>query len=305
MFLALGGGECLATVFALRKRYLIAGQPVPCLEVFDWHCLPELKGTGVGIRVMRAMMRRPERVIAVGGTEDVLSALPVMGWQQFAVARAFELPTSGEFLSTGLQRRTDIPASAARLPLDLLARAWFTPRKRHASGTGRAVPISIVDSETDKLYAGDSGYDVVQQPQPEVLRWLSCGYPGNGSFRFLAFTVADRLRGWALTRVYDTEYGPEGAILELFAPQPDLDLYTWIVSEAACSLSGSAPRVIRGRATCPVLQAAFRANRFRETPVDIPVNTWPKALPEMKRVHLTLNHTDEPLRPYTQAEWLL
>src|ERR1700694_2669644 len=63
MLLALTDEECLGMVFGLRKTYVIAGERTTCLEVFDWHRLPGLKGAGVGNRVMRTMMDGDERLI--------------------------------------------------------------------------------------------------------------------------------------------------------------------------------------------------------------------------------------------------
>jgi hypothetical protein len=97
--------------------------------------------------------------------------------------------------------------------------------------------------------------------------------------------------------VYETEEGREAAIVEVFAVAPDVPLYAWMVSEAAADLAGSRPRVIRARATCAILQAAYRANRFRPGS-QVPVHTFPKMLEKDRRLHLTLNHSDAPFRPY-------
>src|SRR5438477_6189454 len=56
LFLALREEACVGMLFALRKRYRIGGREARCLEVFDWHSLPEVRGSGVGVRLMRAMM---------------------------------------------------------------------------------------------------------------------------------------------------------------------------------------------------------------------------------------------------------
>lgn len=299
MFLALRGNECLGTLFALRKRYLVAGRETPCLEVFDWHSLPEQRGTGVGVRLMRAMMRQPERVISVGGTPIVHSALPAMGWQRLPSARMFELKTSTDALADALRRRISLPSSTTRVPLGLLARTWFRPRRRKPPSRGLALAVAMVGDEVGQLYEGNTGYGLLQVPDRDVVRWFTSGYPGSGSFGFLYFVIDGHLRGWSMTRVYETQRGREASILELFAPSPDTALYTWMVSEAASSILGFDPRVIRALASCPILQAALRRNRFVETSEDTPVMTWPTGLTDrLGPVHVTLNHSDEPLRPY-------
>jgi hypothetical protein len=285
-------------VHALRKPYLIAGQLVHCLEGFDWHCLPGLRGSGIGIWVLRAMMRQGERLMTLGGSPDVLSALPALGWQNIGTTRRFELPISGGSLQAGLRRRLHVALPGERHFLGVVA-SWYRPRRRRV--LGEVVPVSIPSSELDPLYSGETGYDFVQVPEPSVLRWMTAGYPGNGSFQFLYFTVGRGLRAWALTRVYETAEGREAAILDVFGATPDVELYTWIVSEAATWLAARRPRLIHARASCPILQNALLANHFKKGGED-PVHTWPKGLPDNLRLHITMNHGDEPVRPYPVLE---
>jgi hypothetical protein len=295
MFIARTDDECLGMVYAFKKSYVIGGHPTNCLEIFDWHSLPGLSGSGIGIRVMRAMTRLNERLLGIGGTPEATKALPAMGWQTLTPAVAFELPLRGEFLVNGLRKRIPVHIPGERLALDALVSTWFNPRRR--ASEGRVVPVATLGPEVDSLYEGGSGYDLIQTPQRPWLAWLTSAYPGTGSFRFWYFVVKDRLRGWGLTRVYDTAHGREAAIVDLYAPGPDVATYTWMVSELAASLVSERPMVIRARATCPVLQAALRSNRFRSGDT-VPVFTWPKLTADISRSHITLNHTDACLRPY-------
>ena len=295
--LALTDRECVGMIAAFRKSYRIGGETVRCLETFDWHALPGLKGSGVGLRVMRAMMRAGERIIAIGGTRDVLRTLSAMRWQTVTTAATYELPLTASALVEGLRRRVSRAIPGERVVLDAVTR-WFRPRRRNV--LGETIPVAMLGEEALRLYRDERSYDAVQVPDRSYLRWLSAGYAGTGSFAFLYFSVRGRLRGWAATRTYDTVAGREAAILDVFAPSPDEGLYTWMVSEAACWLEAGRPRLIRARASCPALQAALRANRFRPG-LAVPVHTWPANLASGLRWHITLNHTDEPLRPYREA----
>jgi hypothetical protein len=299
LYLALTSDECLGMVSALRKPYLLAGQRVTCLEIFDWHSLPGLRGSGVGIRVMRAMMREGERLIGLGGTADVLKALPAMGWQTIDSAVPFELPMSGGYLDDAQRQRVRFRIPGQQLALNAAVATWFHPRRRDVQGD--AILTGTLGNEVQQLYSGDTGYDFVQVPDRGVLHWVTSSYPGTGGFAFWYFTVGNSVRGWVVTRVYEAEGGTEAAIVDVFAPVPDLRLYTWMVSEATTSLVSARPRVIRARATCPILKAALRRNRFRPgTPV--PVFTWPKMPSPAVRAHMTLNHCDACLRPYPTPE---
>ena len=301
MFLAVRDGECLGMVFALLKQYRIGGKPTPCLEVFDWHSLPGLRGSGIGLRLMRAMMRQREPVVSVGGTADVMAALPLMGWEEIGVARRYQLPVSADLLADRLQRRTGLPAAVLRPGLGALAGAYYLPRRRQVPATGRVSTADVPGEEIRRLYEGDTGYGVVQEPDSNVLRWVTDG-AWSGRYEFLTFHLEGRLRGWAMTRTYLTEQGPDAAIVELFAPRPDVALYTWMVSEAALSLMAGRPRRLQARASCPLLQAALLANRFRTVTPEDPVHVWPKGAGRRAApLHVTFDHSDGPFTPYGTA----
>jgi len=303
MFLALQNDDCLGMLFALRKQYRVGGRPTACLEVFDWHCLPGLRGSGIGIRLMRAMMRQPEPVISVGGTADVLAMLPLMKWEAIGVARRYELPVSGDVLADRLQRRVGLPSALSRVALGVMSVGYYAPRRRRIPGTGRVVWIEAPGDEIGQLYRDETGYGFVQEPGSEVLRWMTDG-SWSGTYRFLTFLLEGRLRGWAMTRTHATEQGLEASIVEIFAPRPDVALYTWMVSEAATSLMADRPLWLHARASCPLLQSALLANRFRATASDSPIHVWPKGVGDRAAsLHITLNHSDAPLLPYASGKW--
>jgi hypothetical protein len=298
MFLAVQDDRCLGMLFALRKPYRIAGRPLDCLEVFDWHCLPGEKGTGIGIRLMRAMMRQPEPVLSVGGTADVHATLPKMGWEHIGAAPHFELVISPDALAARLRHRAGLHPALTQGALQLLSAGYFTPHRRCVPSTGLVSGVAVLPAGVRELYRDAGGYGFVQQPQPDVQRWIMDS-SWSGHFGYLVFALAGRVRGWAMTRTFATKSGPEAAIVEIFAPRPDVALYTWMVSEAATALLVARPRRIHSRASCPVLQAALRANHFRVLPPDPPVHLWPRgAWDHAGPLHITLGHSDAPLLPY-------
>src|SRR5262245_44721521 len=54
-FVAVNERECLASISAFRVPYTFGEKTQECLEPFDWFCAPELRWTGLGIRVLRAL----------------------------------------------------------------------------------------------------------------------------------------------------------------------------------------------------------------------------------------------------------
>jgi hypothetical protein len=301
MVLAMQADVCVGMIFALQKRYLIEGAPVSCLEVFDWHVVPWFKGSGAGLRLMRAMMRMPERLLSIGGTADVHSTLPAMGWQKVASAKVYELRLSGKALAEAVQRRTRLPRILTERPLDFASRLLLRPQTRNAPPLAAVVEKPAPDTDVLQLYEQPTGYDVLQVPDLAVCAWLAANPASACIYKALHFVIDGRLRGWAWTRVYAGQSEPEAAILEIFAPQPTVELYTWMVSVAAASVLPCSPGIIRARASCPMLQAALDANRFRVSQVETPVYTWPGKFTAGASVHITMNHSDEPLRPYRRG----
>ncbi|MCC6348179.1 MAG: hypothetical protein IT347_01135 [Candidatus Eisenbacteria bacterium] len=301
MFLALRGEECVGTLFALRKTWRLRGARVPCLEVFDWHALAEVRGAGAGIRLMRAMMRSPERIFSIGGTADVHSTLPLMRWTPLSTALAFELPLSASLLGDRLHRSRGVPRAAARALFVPLVGPMFAPRPIAPPGRGEVVESDSLPPEVASLYEGDTGYDLVQQPDPEVLGWLTASR-WSGRWRFLRFHLDGRLRGWAMTRLYAGKTGLQGSLVEVFAPRPEAGLYAWMVAEACRLLAAARPSRILARATCPVLRAALARNRFRRSGVDAPVYSWPAFSGDVpSSPHVTYLHSDAPIQPYDHA----
>lgn len=301
MFVAMRGEECIGTLFALRKTWRVGGELAPCLEVFDWHSVAEVRGSGAGIRLMRAMMRQPERIFSIGGTADVHSTLPLMGWQPIGSSLAYELPLSPALIADRLHRAGRVPrllARAALAPLAPLAGPLLGPRRLPAPGRATVTESDTLPPGVESLYEGDTGCGMVQQPDPAVVRWLTASR-WSGRWRFLAFAVDGRLRGWAMTRLYRGKTGLQGSLLEVFAPRADAALYAWMVSEACLSLAAARPSRILARASCPALREALARNRFRRAGVDAPLHTWPRFAGDVPaNGHFTYFHSDAPIQPF-------
>jgi hypothetical protein len=296
MFIALRGEECVGMLSALRKVYRLHGEVVPCLETFDWHALAEVRSTGVGIRLMRAMMRQPERIVAVGGTSDVHAALPLLGWQDIGVAQAYELLVGIDLIAERLERTRKVPQGLTRALLAPVPRTVFGPRRAAPPAGGEMRLAERPGDAVSALYAEPTGRDLVQQPDQQVLDWMLASR-WSGKCQCLHFLIDGRLRGWAMTRVHVGNHGLQGTILDMFAPEPAL--YRWMVSEAAVSLLAARPRSIVARASDPALQRALAATGFRHAGVDAPARTWPKFGAELPRnPHFSFMHSDAPLIPY-------
>ena len=292
--LALEDGECLAMVWAFVQSYQVGPRRLNGLETFDWFCLPELQGSGLGVRVMQAMMNRPEFIIAAGGTADTLKLLPRLKWRTHGELVKFTLPLEGAALSMNFKRRFGLPTSVGKAIFKVSMKPWFHARPKLAIEGSDVRVGSDVEPEILQLYASDTGDASVRVPNPRFVSWLRSGFPNRVQFLPLYFRIRDALRGWSLTCIYRTSLGWEADIFELFAPQVSEDVYTWMVAETVSAISAYRPDRVHAGASVPSLQQALHRNRFIRRRA-VPIQAWWTGPADLLRpIHLT-NDTGDAL----------
>lgn len=303
-FLAMRDGECLAMESAFRHPYRVGDDIVEFLEVFDWFCLPELRNSGLGVRIMQRYMQEPNPLLLVGGTADTQGLLPRLKWQVVGRVSRWMLPIGLEPMAARLERRTRLPRGVTRAAAPLARRvAGWRPRRRFAPPGGRVVPVSLPGEELFRLQRGPSGYRTVPLWTPELLRWLLAGFAGIGRHLPFYFVQNGTLRAFALLRIHPTEEGCEAEIVDLFAPNPDADLYAWMLSELVVVSDGFGAASVSAATTCPAVQAALRRLRFLELPSS-PIQVWfpgHEGLPEP--MLFGENTGDVPFLPIPERWW--
>ena len=111
---ALRGTCCVATLWAVKRDYVVGGQRTTLLEPFDWYVRPELIDSGTGVRVMRSLMTHPEPMIIVGGTDYTRRFLPRLGWRVSGVTRSYVLPLSSRALTPRIEQGVRLPRFALK-----------------------------------------------------------------------------------------------------------------------------------------------------------------------------------------------
>jgi hypothetical protein len=276
-WLAVRDGEVLATECAIQRPYRIGDERIDLLEVFDWYVLPELRNSGLGVRVQQRLMKE-SACLLVGGSADTQALLPRLKFQVVAQAGRFVLPLAGERLAAALERRMPaLRGPLARLAARAaLARPGQRPRPRRVPAGGRAIAVAAVGDEVQALYRGPLDYAAVPLWPAALLRWMLGGHASLGHFLPLYFAKDDALLGWALARIYVSDPlhgGCDAELVECFAPRPDVDTYTWMVSEIATRVAGFRPGLLGACTSCPLLAEALRRNAFVHN-TDNPVQLW-------------------------------
>jgi len=264
--LALRGGDCVAAIFALTRRYRMAARHVDCLESFDWYCLPELRGLAVGVRVMRHLMSLGPPIVAMGGSQHTLALLPRLGFTTVVVGRQYVLPLAGALFR---ERRGAFAAAM----FDVLGRRWYAPR-RHAGPDGlTCIPTSGLDDSLLDVYREPNGLNLIALPEPSTLRWLVGGFAGVGSYPSFTFVADGQRRGWAFCRIFQSGGRRVGEILDLYLADGTEAHYTWAIAELSVTLAGYGVDLIRASAKAPQVISALARNRFR-VENDLPVMVW-------------------------------
>jgi hypothetical protein len=302
-YLAMRGGECLATLWAFRRPYRLGSQIVHFLEVFDWYSRPELRRAGLGVRALQAAMQEPDPCILVGGTDDTRTLLPRLRWQRVDTAVRFLLPIGAGHAARALRGRARVPEALGRLGFRAIGGPWLRPRVRARPPGGRAIAVASVGPEVQALYEGPLGYGTVPLwPEPH-LRWLLAGFPAAGHFVPLYFARDEDLLGWALGRVYPVREGCDAELVEVFAREPDPELYTWMVSETCVRMAGFAPSRISASTSCIALAQGLRRNRFLRA-TETPIHAWVPSGGELPAPRLLgSNANDNPLLPFAERWW--
>jgi GNAT superfamily N-acetyltransferase len=291
-FLAVEDGTAVAMLGEFSKTYRYGSQDFPCLELIDWFLRPSRRGSGIGSKLIQHTMRMPETRIAIGGTAISRKLFRTNHFKEQQATR-FVLPL-GSCVGEGyLSRRFIAPRLLAR-GLGTVASLYFRPRNVKPPRNWSVIPVATIGNEVRDLYLSPN--QLVQVPDVGFIRWLTTGFPTVGHFTTLYFLEGGKLRGWSLSRVFDSENGRTAMILEISGLTLNTEIYSWMISQTVQAVSGLAPiRVVAVTSSQP-LASALKANRFLPADV-IPISFHQKAF-HLPPIGVSLLMADECLMPY-------
>lgn len=267
-WLALQGERCVAALSAFARGYRNGGETLECHECFDWYTLPEMRGSGVGIRLMQTLLDSGKPVVALGGSADTLHLLPRLGFAQVGAATEFFLPLSAAYLFRN-RPLPELARSALGPLIDLAAHAWFTPR-RAEGWVPELVPISRIDRRL-ALLDGVSGFAPI--PDPQFHAWLE---RGSATGRYLAAMLAQdgEVVAWGLARLHRSGGLAHGTILDMRLAIADQEIAAGAAKTMARALAESGADSVRACTTSHFLARAYRAAGFLGAAEKIPALVW-------------------------------
>jgi acetyltransferase (GNAT) family protein len=258
--LAVDGDRCVAILDSYLRPYLFCGETATIRETCDWYCLPEYRPLGVGLKLIRQMMAKPEPLVVVGGTEATHSLLPRLKWQRLPDVPIYVLPLSLKTaLAFGLQKRAPTAAQmlASVIPPGL---RLFRPHQ---------LPSPVNSAQV----TASSGLEVPGMPSPnpyalallldgDNLNWLLSAPKEVGYLLVLRFLINGRLVAISITRLQRRREGLTAKVLHIQSEDRSPAMMGWIVSATALHLAEKGASLIICLSSDIIIGNAFRRVGF-------------------------------------------
>jgi len=253
--LALDRNRCVAMVDTFLRPYWIGGCRRLVRETCDWFCLPAYRPLGLGLHLMRQVMKQPEPTIAIGGTEHTRELLPKLRWASLPEIYDYVFPASAKTVASFLARSGRFAWAASLIPNIPLTRQ----RPRSAPPFDK-LSVQVRNPGDEVPIAGAFPYDLCPEIERPVLDWLARAPPILGEFVVLQFHSDDLQTGIVICRIEDLSLGCVAQVVHL---QPArLDVIDWMVSATVAHLLERGAGVIFARSSCPSISTALTAAGF-------------------------------------------
>lgn len=269
--LAMQGDECVAMVWAFIRTYRSGGKNHRVLETCDWYTRRDLRGAGIGVRVMQSLMNLAEPIVAVGGSQDTLQLLPRMRWQPSGESIHFALPLKGTALGRVLERRLNIPSAWTEQIAEFFTSRWFIKKQAPAAGW-KTLEETRIRPEIARLYEEQTA-GTVSLPDIDYYRWLLHRPQNQGRYLVHYFLTGEHLNGWSFARLYPSEGALYGSLIEVQTTDSNPETLAWIVNQTVEALAQVGAVVARTHTNRLLLQQALRKNRFLRT-TSQPILIW-------------------------------
>lgn len=255
---AFDDGRCVGILDSFLRPYRIGRAQETVRETCDWYCLPEYRSLGLGLHLMRRVMRRPEPIVVVGGTSDTQELLPRLKWMRLPDVEYFFLGVSAKTLAELIARRRSWAALRLARFVPDIPLTWNMPRFP-APSSGCEVKTHV-RGEIANIPAA-APYGLAPELEADFLDWLMRAPSILGNFHVLNFFCDGRLVGVSISRLQET---PNGGLLARITHvhAARFDVVDWIVSATVHALVERGAGAIYSRTSCPMTARAMSALGF-------------------------------------------
>jgi hypothetical protein len=256
--LAFDGDRCVAILDSYLHSYLVGNEIATVRETCNWYCRPEYRPVGVGLRLMRRMMAKPEPIVIVGATEKANSVLGRLNWQRLPDARAYVMPLRLK-TTVAFGLRTHLPAGEALARLIPSGLGIFHPRQLAPPMSSAQVMIS---PELELPAIDSDEYILAPVLDNDRLSWLAQAPKEVGELLRLAFLIDGRLVAISITRLKWLREGLIAKILHVQSIDRSPVTIGWIMSQTALHLADKGAGLIICLASDPIILDALRRAGF-------------------------------------------
>lgn len=252
---AMVGGDCVATMFGLRRTYVSAAGRHELIEPFEWHTSEEWRAQAPGFRLARFFMRGAQPLIGLPGTPSATSLLERLRWIRCGQLARYALPVTGRFLRSRGRK------ALVALGFDIFGRPLFTPRAPKRARLRLVQADTYPDGAAD-MAASQRQFSLMREPDAITLEWLRRAPEAVGRYSVLHAYDGRSIVGWALVREYRRGTLRLGEILEVFLQDDSRALYPELVAAVSAHLAGGVDGLLATSSSDDVI-AACQAARFR------------------------------------------
>lgn len=257
--LAMTQGRAVAMLDSGIRPYMLDGKRIMVRETGDWYCQESYRKFGVGLHLMRKLMRDyPEPMLVVGGSHANRAILARL-WRQLPSAYSYILPLKARGLFGNCLRLT-VPEyeSLARI----VGHLPFKPLRQVAPPAEDFQAEPLIDWPDDMPC--DSAQELVGITTAVHAQRLATMPEAFGQAFGIIFRRNGAIVGCALAQTEETPSGKDGKILRIQTiSDPDARLLRWIVAETSLQLARRGAEFIRCRASTSGKIAALRAVGYR------------------------------------------
>jgi hypothetical protein len=258
--LAADGDQCVAILDSYLRPYVLNGEKTTVRETCDWYCQPKYRPLGIGVKLIRQMMAKPEPILVVGGTEATHSLLPRLKWQRLPDVPIYVLPLSLKTaLAFGLRKRA--PKAGEVLASLIPSRVRGRRARKLPLPSDSAQVTASCDSELPGL-PEPHPYKLALLLDRDNLDWLLRAPKEVGELLVLRFLNGGHLVAISITRLQRRREGLTAKIMHIQSEDRSSATLGWVASATAMHLTQRQVSLVICLCSDPLMGDAFRAAGF-------------------------------------------
>jgi hypothetical protein len=271
---AFDGDRCVAFIDSFVRPYTIDGRSMRVRETGEWFCLPEHRPLA-SLRVLQALMKKPEPIIAITNSEVTKAVLPKLKWQVVCEQQQRVFPAGVGVAVKGLTKRLKTQLSA--LPAftgTLLPFRFRKPRRLEAPEQPASVREITSADDLPDLQPPEDSFALYALAGREDARWFSAAPSGEGRFIWLQFALKGETVGLSLSRIFREGPYQAARLLHIQSTRHDPETYAWMASETSCHVAADGVHWIEARSTSDMIIGALESTGYIKGNT-FPVYWWP------------------------------